>query len=498
MTDVSREDADRRGLVLIAAFALARLALSLTLGLGHDEAYTLVMSRKLALSYFDHPPLHQWITHFAAEIFGETLATRSPFVVMFAATGWLLYVLTRDLFSPRAGLIALTALNLTPYFLVSAGEWIVPDGALLFALSAAALALAKLFFGDPDGRRAWALWLIVGLCLGLAGLAKYSAALFALGLLVFLTVSPTQRRWLFHPAPYVAAVLTLLMLLPVLVWNAEHEWASFVFQGVRATVGAKSRPWQAPVMALGEIAYLTPWIFAALAGGLAAAIRAGRSDERKLLLACLALPPILVFTLTPLWGERGIPHWAMPGWFFAFPLLGAWLAEPWAARLRLRRWAGGTTLLLAGLAAIAIFQSRTGAIPLGANGREPTLELMPWTALAEAEPLKAKPSFVVAMNWPEASKVALALGPSTPVILFAMDARGWVAFNDSATRIGQDAVIVTRRERLSEALALAEPYFAKLDGPEPFSLGRGGRAEIELALIRAHGLTRAFPVPYPR
>ena len=33
---------------------------------GFDEAYTLVISRRLDLSYFDHPPLHQWIAHFAA------------------------------------------------------------------------------------------------------------------------------------------------------------------------------------------------------------------------------------------------------------------------------------------------------------------------------------------------------------------------------------------------------------------------------------------------
>ena len=63
--------AARTALALIVVFALARLALAATLGLGVDEAYTIVVSRRLDLSYFDHPPLHQWIAHFAALAFGE-------------------------------------------------------------------------------------------------------------------------------------------------------------------------------------------------------------------------------------------------------------------------------------------------------------------------------------------------------------------------------------------------------------------------------------------
>ena len=106
--------------------------MSLAFGLGEDESYTLVLSRQLALSYFDHPPLHQWIAHFAALALGEGQASRLPFVALFAATGWLMFALTRRLFDARAGLVALIALNLTPFFFASPGGWITPDGPLLF------------------------------------------------------------------------------------------------------------------------------------------------------------------------------------------------------------------------------------------------------------------------------------------------------------------------------------------------------------------------------
>src|SRR5208283_341577 len=343
---------DSPAIIIIAAFLGARLALALLLGLGVDESYTLAIARTLSLSYFDHPPLHQWIVHFAAVAFGEGIGARLPFILMFAATGWIYYRMTGALFGARAALVALFALNAAPFFFASAGTWIVPDGPLLFGLTAAASALTQLFFAAPADRGSvWGLWLVAGVALGLAGLAKYSAALSVLGLLAFVVASPRPRRWLAEPAPYGAAAVALVMIAPVVVWNARHGWVSFGFQGGRGAPGAGLRPAQVLAMALGQIAYLSPWLFAPLAMGLLDALRK-RGDERRLFLVCLALPPILVFTLTPLWGARGLPHWTMPGWFFVFALMGASVEDRQVADKTLRRWAFASAGLLAALVAV--------------------------------------------------------------------------------------------------------------------------------------------------
>ena len=184
------------------------------------------------------------------------------------------------------------------------------------------------------------------------------------------SISPRQRHWLGDPALYAGGLVAATIVSPVFIWNAEHDWASFAFQGGRGSPGLHLRPLQVIAMLLGEIAYLTPWIFAALVGALvAAARRARQGDDKRLFLLCLALPPIVVFTLTPLWGARGLPHWPMPGWFFAYPLMGAWLVEPWARRLDLRRWAIGTAALMAALAALVVWHSATGGTlaPVGGS-----------------------------------------------------------------------------------------------------------------------------------
>ena len=89
-------DATRAMLWLIALTALLRLALAGLLGLSVDESYSVAISRQLALSYFDHPPLHVWLVGLWARLLGseQPLLLRLPDIVMFAASTWLMYRLT--------------------------------------------------------------------------------------------------------------------------------------------------------------------------------------------------------------------------------------------------------------------------------------------------------------------------------------------------------------------------------------------------------------------
>ena len=84
-------ETNRLALAILVGFFIARLVFAFSLGLGVDESYTLAISRRLSLSYFDHPPLHQWVAHFAALAMGENVLVRLPFVAMFFATGWITY-----------------------------------------------------------------------------------------------------------------------------------------------------------------------------------------------------------------------------------------------------------------------------------------------------------------------------------------------------------------------------------------------------------------------
>jgi hypothetical protein len=497
----ARSGEERLALAILAGFLVARLLFAFTLDLGIDESYTVAISRSLSLSYFDHPPLHLWIAHFAARALGENVAARVPFIGLFFATGWIYYRLASGLFGPRAALIALFALNATPFFFASAGSWIVPDGPLLFGLVIAAWAAARVFFQDSlDEALAWRLWLLVGIGLGLAGLSKYSAILTAGGLAAFIVFSPEQRRWIKHPAPYVSALIACAMITPVVWWNARHGWVSFEFQGGRGVPSGQLRLAQGATMAFGEIAFLSPWIFVPLFAGLTSAFRLWR-DQRRLFLLCLSLPPIVIFSLTPLWGGRGQPHWTMPGWFFAFALMGAWIAELGVPVSVLRRGAFLASALLAAIAGVVVVQASTGWpwVLLTANPRfaDPMLESFGWGNLKKAPIFDPAPSFVISTKWSDAGKIALALGPEVPVFVLSNDPRGWAFMDESERHVGQNGVIVTPLAEVAPTLAIARSLFHDLGQPQLYALGRRGRPEISLALIPAIGLTRSLPMAYP-
>ena len=268
----------------------------------------------------------------------------------------------------------------------------------------------------------------------------------SLGLLAFLVISPTERRWFRHPAPYVAATLAVLIILPVFVWNAQHGWASFAFQGSRGVASGGLKPLQVLRVALGQIAFLSPWLFVPLFAGLVSGMRHWR-DARRLFLLCLSLPPIVLFTVAPLWIERGQPHWSMAGWFFVFPLMGAWAEDIGVPVRNLRRYAALSIALLAALSAGVVVEARTGwlwrALPAGTT--DPTLGS---PRLERTSPklrfFSPRRAFVVSTRWKEAGKIALALGPGVPIFVVSDDPRGWTFMKGGAGLVGRDGVLIVR------------------------------------------------------
>src|SRR5579863_4185512 len=91
---------------LIFAFLAATLVLRLVAifatGFCDDEAYVIAISRAPAWSYFDHPPLHQWVLTAWTAVFGEGRAARLPFLGFSLITCAALFFLARRLFSPAA------------------------------------------------------------------------------------------------------------------------------------------------------------------------------------------------------------------------------------------------------------------------------------------------------------------------------------------------------------------------------------------------------------
>ena len=492
-------------LVFVALCAIEKAIAMFATGFDDDEAYTLVIARTFALSYFDHPPLHQWILHGFVALFGESHVARAPFWLMIVAINFPLYGLTRRLFGAEAAAWAVFAFNATAYFLVMPDGFIMPDTPLLLFLMIAAWAIAEILFAPPGGKRsAGLLWSIAGLALGCAGLAKYSAIFAPVGLFGFFLGSPRHRHWLWDSRPWLGAGLALVVIAPALVWNAENHWVSFAFQSHRAAAGPSlgAGAWAAVAAGLGaQVAVLSPWVGLPLAAALARATRAGADSGERWLLWLIA-PPVLLFALMPLLGQRAIPHWFNSGWIFAFPLAGDWLRARSVGWLR--TWSRAAAALSAAtvvlcLAAVIVGPARF--IPFAQLGaRDPTRFSYDWPDLRSA-PLwrsqsAAGPGFVVVDNWRVGGRIGIALGPEVPICLFGAAPRGFAFQCDPGNRIGENALLVVPKEGAEDALAALSRYFDAVGPSEDFAIGRGGRVERVLTLAPARALARVYPLPY--
>jgi 4-amino-4-deoxy-L-arabinose transferase-like glycosyltransferase len=133
------------------------------------------------------------------------------------------------------------------------------------------------------GQGAW--WLAVGVAVGCALLSKYTSLFFGPAILIWVAVVPKQRRWLLSPWPYLGAIVAFAIFAPVIVWNAEHQWLSFLKQISGRIKVEDFRPGYIAELIPTQVAFATPLVFILGAMGLHALARrqAGAMSSRVLI-----------------------------------------------------------------------------------------------------------------------------------------------------------------------------------------------------------------------
>ena len=226
-----------------------------------DEAYYWMWSKHLAFGYYDHPPMVALVIRLGTMIAGDTeFGVRLVSILLALPMSWAIYRTAAILFGGQR-LAATAAIMLNVTLMAAVGTLIVtPDAPLLAASSFVLLFLAKVL---ETGRGGW--WLAVGVAVGSALLSKYTALLFGPAILVWLVSVPKLRRWLISPWPYLGGAVALMIFAPVIVWNADHHWVSFIKQIGRARI-EDFRPAFILELIPTQIAFATPlvWILGAM------------------------------------------------------------------------------------------------------------------------------------------------------------------------------------------------------------------------------------------
>jgi 4-amino-4-deoxy-L-arabinose transferase-like glycosyltransferase len=350
-----------RGTILtVLALVLLRLVAAAYTPLTFDEAYYWMWSKHLAGGYYDHPPMVALVIRLGTMIAGDTeFGVRVASVLLALPMSWAVYRTAEILFGGRR--VASTAtILLNATMMAAVGTMIVtPDAPLLVASSFVLYALAKVL---ETGRGVW--WLAVGAAVGAALLSKYTALFFGPAILIWLIAVPKLRRWLISPWPILGALVSLAMFWPVIRWNADHQWVSFLKQFGRARI-ENFNPAFIGELIPTQIAFATPLVFIIGAMGLYALSRrdGGASASRGLINS-------VFWTITLYFVWHSLHSRVEANWFApvypAFAIAAAVAANNarWSPRSQRMvdfclRWAGPTGIVMF---ALLVLQANTGVL----------------------------------------------------------------------------------------------------------------------------------------
>jgi len=299
-----------------------------------EEAYYWSYAQRLDIGYLDHPPMVAWLIWLSTSVFGDTeFAVRLPAFLSGLVAAVFVFKLSRNLYGGGVARRALGVFAVLPVFFIC-GFLMTPDAPLIACWAAALHYLERALLGRHS--RAW---LGVGAALGLGFLSKYSIGLLGLATLVYVLLDRPSRAWLRQPAPYLGALLALLICSPVILWNAQHDWASFAFQSTNRLAG--DFHFSLPQLVGSMLLLLSPTGFFAAAGALlgkggippvasgsvhAPADEIGASADRRrfeLIYTLVPLAVLMLFSLT-----RAIKlNWTGPIWLVLVPWLGYFLCS---------------------------------------------------------------------------------------------------------------------------------------------------------------------------
>ncbi|MBD3275031.1 MAG: phospholipid carrier-dependent glycosyltransferase [Candidatus Marinimicrobia bacterium] len=454
-------------LILFAGFVVRGIAAAI-IPPGFDEAYYGVYTFFPAWGYFDHPPvvaftagLGRWVFRSDAVFF-----LRFGALLLFLGSAALLYEITCDLFKRTAARIALIVFHIIPYFLVGMGAFVIPDNALGFFWLLFLYSLTRYIL---SGTRSWLL--IAGTSLGFAFLSKYHAILLLAGFGYCLLFFPEWRKLWKSPYLYAGGILALLIFLPNILWNANHDWVSYVFQFGKST-GSGSVSWTKFGQGIGvQAGYLLPWHFVVVLSALVIGLKQNNSKTRWLL--PFALIPIIVFTIIGA-TQQILPHWPMPGYMAAIVLTSGWMAQ-WKTGV-MRTYLISTGIFTLILVAFVTIHSISGLLPLEKKP-DVTLDGQGWKQAVEqllSEDIHQEEfTFLFTNKWYTGGELAYAAGPEiTTTVLNSSDPHGFAFWIDQSRLLGKDGIFVTTERYPFDPADLFQGHFDSFEQLEHITTRR--------------------------
>jgi len=503
--DDGEERAWRSAVVIIVVSWLVRLAFAARLPLFPDETYYWDWSRHLQGGYFDHPPMIAVLIRAGTALAALFGAAPSPVAVRFfpvlagAAASLAAAATARRLAGGRAAMLAALSFAIMP--LAAAGLVLATPDAPLLAFEAIALyAVVRALGAAPKSAPSLGWWSVAGVCVGLAFASKYTSIFFPLSVALAVVLRPSLRERLREPGPYVACVLAVLVFAPVLAWNARHDWISFRFQLEHGLGKPKGSALNRELELIGgQLALVTPILFALAAAAVWRALRRPR-DDAHFVLAIVAVGSWAFYIYSAI-HRRVEANWPAPAYIPALVLLASQVVG--APSAALSRWFRRGLVLAAVLVGVLYAYVLSPLQPIPAR-KDPLARAAGWDGLAmQVDSVRralGTQVWVGADRYQEASELAYHLPGRPDVVCVCLTGRHnqyelWPSFTARAAH--GDALILALDERpagvMHESVARLAPHFTRVQRGALAPLLRGGDTVAVRRLWTLEGYIGGWP-----
>jgi 4-amino-4-deoxy-L-arabinose transferase-like glycosyltransferase len=497
----SKVDYPKKTIWLIGIAVILKVALSFLLELGNDEVYYYTYAVQPDLNHFDHPPLVGWMIQLSTLNLNwvSTLSMRLGSMLAAAVATWMVFRTGTLIHSERAGWIAALLYTCSIYTSIIAGLFIMPDSPQLLFFTWSIYLMVKWVVKPQSFNTIH--WIGLGCLIGLATLSKVHGLYLWAGFGGFILFH--QIKTLKQPFLYIAVLITICAVLPILYWNLDNDFITYKFHSKRVMHSGIQLASLMQQM-IGEILYQNPLVYISC---LIPLIRIKKLNsifnnqntvDQKLnkilaLLLWLSLPLIMLFWVISLFNPT-LPHWTGPGFIALFLLAGVYWSEVATKTIpNLIQWALGFLVVLVfgfiGLVHVFPFQ-------LGSKSNEnlgeynPINDVTGWTqfsdefkALVEVDiqnnVMQDKAPILVSKWFPAGhilfytarpiQKQVIAIGGLEDVHKFA-----WLNQDQPGLQIGQDAYFIQPSNLPFDPTNLILPYFEKIGKTDSLQIQQRG------------------------
>jgi len=209
-------------LTLVLIGVKAWLVRAAGVDLHYDEAQYWEWSRQLDWSYYSKGPLVAWLIALSETLLGHgAWQVRLPAWLAHGALLFLIFAFARDVWGNRRAAWWAVILTLFTPMYFTLGLVMTTDIWLFLCWTLGLWAIYRALIEERPGA-----WYLAGIAVGLGALTKLSIGLLPAAAGIAVLLNPRWRHHLKSPPLWGGLVLMALIMSPVVIWNANHDWVN--------------------------------------------------------------------------------------------------------------------------------------------------------------------------------------------------------------------------------------------------------------------------------